>query len=88
MWCSECDWEHARSRLIESPAPTLEPAAAAAVVATGEARELLFYWLDAFEDSYHQPGTVFLFGKMQKGSEFVRCSSCVLRLPLYSAWLL
>ena len=25
---------------------------------------LPFYWLDAYEDSYKQPGTVFLIGKV------------------------
>lgn len=25
---------------------------------------LQFYWLDAYEDAYSQPGTVFLFGKV------------------------
>ncbi len=25
---------------------------------------LPFYWLDAYEDMYRQPGTVFLFGKV------------------------
>lgn len=25
---------------------------------------LPFYWLDAYEDHYNQPGTVFLFGKV------------------------
>ena len=25
---------------------------------------LPFFWLDAYEDHYHQPGTVFLFGKV------------------------
>ena len=27
-------------------------------------RVLPFYWLDAYEDHYNQPGTVFLFGKV------------------------
>ncbi len=35
---------------------------------------LPFYWLDAYENHYHQPGSVFLFGKVwvQDVQAFVR----------------
>ena len=34
-----------------------------------------FYWLDAYEDSYKQPGTVYLFGKSFADSikKYVSC---------------
>ena len=37
-------------------------------------RVLPFYWLDAYEDSFNQPGTVFLFGKVwiEEASAHVR----------------
>ena len=31
----------------------------------GDEEEVLpFFWLDAYEDTYHRPGTAFLFGKV------------------------
>ncbi|BFZ06575.1 hypothetical protein BsWGS_09614 [Bradybaena similaris] len=44
--------------------------------ATGE-HVLKFYWLDAFEDPYHQPGTVYLFGKVYVESVKAYVSCCV-----------
>ena len=40
---------------------------------TGE-EVLLFYWLDACDLPYHQPGTVYLFGKVwaESAGTFVR----------------
>lgn len=37
------------------------------------------YWLDAFEDAFHQPGTVYLFGKtyVESAKSFVSCCVCV-----------
>lgn len=36
---------------------------------------LLFYWLDAYEDKYNQPGVVFLFGKIEVSpNTFASCS--------------
>ncbi len=43
-----------------------------------EGEEVLpFYWLDAYEDPYHQPGTVYLFGKVwvPEVDTYVRCVS-------------
>ncbi|XP_022344658.2 DNA polymerase alpha catalytic subunit-like [Crassostrea virginica] len=36
---------------------------------------LRFYWLDAYEDQYHNPGTVYLFGKVwiEKAKVYVSC---------------
>lgn len=36
-----------------------------------------FYWLDAFEDQYNQPGVVFLFGKVWIESAEAHVSCCV-----------
>uniref|UniRef100_A0A8C9S1J9 DNA polymerase n=1 Tax=Scleropages formosus TaxID=113540 RepID=A0A8C9S1J9_SCLFO len=36
-----------------------------------------FYWLDAFEDQYSQPGVVFLFGKVWIDSAKAHVSCCV-----------
>uniref|UniRef100_T1IZT8 DNA polymerase n=1 Tax=Strigamia maritima TaxID=126957 RepID=T1IZT8_STRMM len=39
---------------------------------------LYFYWLDAFEDPFKQPGTVYLFGKVQLETPGVFVSCCVI----------
>ncbi|XP_030058230.1 DNA polymerase alpha catalytic subunit isoform X2 [Microcaecilia unicolor] len=36
-----------------------------------------FYWLDAYEDQYHQPGVVYLFGKVWIESAKTHVSCCV-----------
>ncbi|KAH9514082.1 DNA polymerase alpha catalytic subunit, partial [Bulinus truncatus] len=38
---------------------------------------LRFYWLDAYEDPYHQPGTVYLFGKVHLEQVNAYVSCCV-----------
>ena len=41
----------------------------------GEREEVLpFFWLDAYEDSFHQPGTVYLIGKVwvEQANAYVR----------------
>ncbi|KAM9037624.1 DNA polymerase alpha catalytic subunit isoform 1-T1 [Sarcophilus harrisii] len=38
----------------------------------------LFYWLDAYEDQYNQPGVVFLFGKVWIEPAETHVSCCVL----------
>ena len=41
----------------------------------GEGEEVLpFFWLDAYEDSFHQPGTVYLIGKVwvEQANTYVR----------------
>ncbi|XP_075815002.1 DNA polymerase alpha catalytic subunit isoform X2 [Microtus pennsylvanicus] len=37
-----------------------------------------FYWLDAYEDPYNQPGVVFLFGKVWIESAQIHVSCCVM----------
>ncbi|KAM5221113.1 DNA polymerase alpha catalytic subunit [Ctenodactylus gundi] len=37
-----------------------------------------FYWLDAYEDQYNQPGVVFLFGKVWIESAKIHVSCCVM----------
>ncbi|XP_021372053.1 DNA polymerase alpha catalytic subunit-like [Mizuhopecten yessoensis] len=46
---------------------------------TNEAGEqvLRFYWLDAYEDPYNNPGTVYLFGKVWIDSAKTHVSCCV-----------
>lgn len=41
------------------------------------------YWYDAFEDSYSQPGTVFLFGKVfvEAANTHVSCCVAVKKIP-------
>lgn len=43
---------------------------------SGSEDSLLFYWFDAYEDKFTQPGVVFLFGKIQSGkkNDFASCS--------------
>ncbi|XP_036602466.1 DNA polymerase alpha catalytic subunit isoform X2 [Trichosurus vulpecula] len=38
----------------------------------------LFYWLDAYEDQYNQPGVVFLFGRVWIESAETHVSCCVM----------
>lgn len=42
-----------------------------------------FFWWDAFEDPYKQPGTVYLFGKVfvESLNEYVSCSLAVKNIP-------
>jgi DNA polymerase alpha subunit A len=44
---------------------------------------LLFYWLDACDLPYHQPGTVYLFGKVwaESAGTFVSCCVTVKNIP-------
>nr|XP_019612610.1 PREDICTED: DNA polymerase alpha catalytic subunit [Rhinolophus sinicus] len=43
-----------------------------------EEQVLQFYWLDAYEDQYNQPGVVFLFGKVWIESAKTHVSCCVM----------
>ncbi|KAL8595946.1 hypothetical protein ACOMHN_018258 [Nucella lapillus] len=48
------------------------------LVADEEGNQVLrFYWLDAFEDPYKQPGSVYLFGKVWIESAEAHVSCCV-----------
>jgi DNA polymerase alpha subunit A len=48
----------------------------------GEQKEVLrMYWLDAHEDPYKNPGTVWLFGKVAVQSAFVSCCVTVKNVP-------
>jgi DNA polymerase alpha subunit A len=48
----------------------------------GEQKEVLrMYWLDAHEDPYKNPGTVWLFGKVAVQSVFVSCCVTVKNVP-------
>ena len=38
---------------------------------------LRMFWLDAYEDKYNQPGTVYLFGKIWVESSKTHVSCCV-----------
>ncbi|TGZ60142.1 hypothetical protein CRM22_008710 [Opisthorchis felineus] len=41
---------------------------------------LHFYWFDAYEDSRHQPGVVYLFGKIKDSQRPGKFTSCCLRV--------
>ncbi|KAM6151481.1 DNA polymerase alpha catalytic subunit [Rhynchocyon petersi] len=43
-----------------------------------EEQVLQFYWLDAYEDQFNQPGVVFLFGKVLVESAKTHVSCCVM----------
>ncbi|XP_044767843.1 DNA polymerase alpha catalytic subunit isoform X3 [Neomonachus schauinslandi] len=48
------------------------------VKGTDEEQVFQFYWLDAYEDQYNQPGVVFLFGKVWIESAKTHVSCCVM----------
>ncbi|CAD7681867.1 unnamed protein product [Nyctereutes procyonoides] len=48
------------------------------VKGTDEEQVFHFYWLDAYEDQYSQPGVVFLFGKVWIESAKTHVSCCVM----------
>ncbi|KAM4797513.1 LOW QUALITY PROTEIN: DNA polymerase alpha catalytic subunit-like [Urocitellus parryii] len=48
------------------------------VKGTDEEQVFQFYWLDAYEDQYNQPGVVFLFGKVFIESAKTHVSCCVM----------
>ncbi|XP_074070326.1 DNA polymerase alpha catalytic subunit isoform X2 [Macrotis lagotis] len=48
------------------------------VKGTDSDQVFLFYWLDAYEDQYNQPGVVFLFGKVWIESAETHVSCCVM----------
>ncbi|NXX91398.1 DPOLA polymerase, partial [Centropus bengalensis] len=53
----------------------LDPNLLPLVNAENDERVLKFYWLDAYEDQFSQPGVVFLFGKVwiESANTFVSC---------------
>ncbi|XP_044526087.1 DNA polymerase alpha catalytic subunit [Gracilinanus agilis] len=48
------------------------------VKGTDDDQVFLFYWLDAYEDQFNQPGVVFLFGKVWIESAETHVSCCVM----------
>ena len=64
MSCS--GWETVRETLSATTTDDpLLPTPSLPVTEGGDGESVLqFYWLDAYEDLYNQPGTVFLFGKV------------------------
>ncbi|XP_058147839.1 DNA polymerase alpha catalytic subunit [Dasypus novemcinctus] len=48
------------------------------VQGANEEQVFQFYWLDAYEDQYNQPGVVFLFGKVWIESAKTHVSCCVM----------
>lgn len=66
---SNSGWETVREELNTQAMPTMDDITidSSALPLSEDERGnkfLQFYWIDAFEDPYHQPGTVFLFGKI------------------------
>lgn len=59
-------WETVRETLSSTTTDDpLLPTPSLPVVEGDDGESVLqFYWLDAYEDPYNQPGTVFLFGKV------------------------
>ncbi|KAK0061049.1 DNA polymerase alpha catalytic subunit [Biomphalaria pfeifferi] len=80
--CSEemfaLGWQHTEQD--ESPTDLLVDTTHLPLVKNSADEPVLqFYWLDAFEDPYHQPGTVYLFGKvhLEKAKAYVSCCVAV-----------
>ncbi|XP_059138881.1 DNA polymerase alpha catalytic subunit-like [Physella acuta] len=60
----------------EAPADVQVDSSQLPLVENSEGEQVLrFYWLDAHEDSFHQPGVVYLFGKVfiESAKSYVSC---------------
>ncbi|XP_058793658.1 DNA polymerase alpha catalytic subunit [Phymastichus coffea] len=73
------------SKLISSKISVTEDKPLPLPTITNEAGEKIFrfFWWDAFEDAYKQPGVVYLFGKVfvKSLNEYVSCSLAVKNIP-------
>ncbi|CAG5895861.1 unnamed protein product [Menidia menidia] len=65
-------------KVSESPAEVQVDSSQLPLVEGAEGEQVFrFYWLDAFEDPYNQPGVVYLFGKVWIESAKSHVSCCV-----------
>ncbi|CAL1543599.1 unnamed protein product [Lymnaea stagnalis] len=70
-------WENI-SEISEAPADVQVDSSQLPLVSNSAGDQVLrFYWLDAYEDTYHQPGVVYLFGKVYVESIKSYVSCCV-----------
>lgn len=66
---SATGWETVKEELISQLPPNNDPITVddknLPLVEDEDGNSFLkFYWLDAYEDSYNQPGVIYLFGKV------------------------
>jgi DNA polymerase alpha subunit A len=78
LW--EEGWETIKQQVVEeSPPVVVDPSQLPITTANGES-VLQFYWIDAYEDAYSQPGTVFLFGKVKLPNHPSSYASCCVQV--------
>ncbi|XP_067343066.1 DNA polymerase alpha catalytic subunit isoform X2 [Channa argus] len=71
-------WDQEDSGVSEAPAEVQVDSSQLPLVEGGDGEQVFrFYWLDAFEDPYSQPGVVYLFGKVWIESAKSHVSCCV-----------
>ncbi|XP_067434009.1 DNA polymerase alpha catalytic subunit [Thunnus thynnus] len=71
-------WGQDESEVSEAPADVQVDSSKLPLVEGPDGEQVFrFYWLDAFEDPYNQPGVVYLFGKVWIESAESHVSCCV-----------
>ncbi|XP_071798357.1 DNA polymerase alpha catalytic subunit-like [Asterias amurensis] len=80
--CSSTGWETIREEAEDNKdavAMDIQVNSASLPMTTNEAGDqvLRFFWLDAYEDPYKQPGTVYLFGRVWIESAKIYVSCCL-----------
>ncbi|XP_056155811.1 DNA polymerase alpha catalytic subunit [Lampris incognitus] len=71
-------WGQEEDRVSEAPAEVQVDSSKLPLVEGPDGEQMFrFYWLDAFEDQYNQPGVVYLFGKVWIESAKAHVSCCV-----------
>lgn len=73
------DWDNLFDDNEKEPIPSIDFSSSSTLPTTkvDGVDVLRFFWIDAFEDRYHQPGTVFLFGKVWIEASKCHVSCCV-----------
>ena len=82
-WFQVCETEQAAE--VETPAALPVTGGKDGVPALEEDGSLHMYWLDAYEDPYNAPGTVYLFGKVRSddATGFSSCASLLTGRPTH-----
>ncbi|ESP04902.1 hypothetical protein LOTGIDRAFT_109334, partial [Lottia gigantea] len=71
-------WENVQSETVEPVGDIHVDSSKLPLVTNEEGEQIMrFYWLDAYEDPWKQPGTVYLFGKVFIESAESHVSCCV-----------
>ena len=78
-------WEENFQQQMEETKESVDEKRVVLPLTTNEANEAVFrfFWLDAFEDPFKQPGVVYLFGKtfVEATKKYVSCCVVVKNIP-------